>query len=99
MSSDWIKKTKKNAAARDISFRDSLEDKNHRIAYHAGKCDTNKMYRGPSLLPLNHPAMYPGLPLPSPGTALTKEYLTEKRKSEDTRGDTTIRIMKNLRKK
>lgn len=99
MSSKWVSATGENSADKNISYKKSLEDKDHRIAYHSSQCDKSKMHRGATLLPYNHPAMSPGLPLPSPGTALTENYIKERKKESDRNADNTINRMKHLRKK
>lgn len=54
--------TKKYSMATGQPFGHTLQDKNHRIAYHRTEASKNPaVYRGGTLLPLHHPAMTPCL--------------------------------------
>ncbi len=95
----WIDSTKRHTKNTKQTFKESLEDKNHRITYHTNQCDASKMYRGPNLLPHNHPAMFPGIPAVANHALQTPEAIEERKQLSNLQKDNHIRCLKNLRKK
>lgn len=55
----WISETKTHAKNTNKSFKESLQDKNHQVSYHAGKCDPTKMTQSGTL---NRQVMSPTMP-------------------------------------
>lgn len=99
MSNRWILETKKSAAINGKSYKETLQDKDHRIRYHRDACDPAKMFRGGTLLPYNHPAMTTTIIMPTDYSTPTTAVLHERAKAIELSKQNTITCLKMLLKK
>ena len=58
----WVNHTKEYAKLHQVSYKEALSNPQNRIEYHRQDIDKSKVFRGDSLLPLDHPAMCPATP-------------------------------------
>lgn len=76
----WVVSTKKQSSISGHSFKQTLQDNNHRISYHRNEASNNPaVYRGGTLLQYHHPAMTPCLPMPDHSTPTAKSIQARNR--------------------
>lgn len=96
-SNKWILATKRQSAATNQSYGQTLQDKQHRIAYYRTEASKNPaVYWGGTLLPLHHPAMTPCLPLRDRSTR-TPQVEQAYKIAEAQNQENHIRYLKGLR--